>query len=442
MRKKFANLMANNCLANENESILVALSGGADSVALLHLLNSCGYNSVAAHCNFALRGAESDADEAFVRELCSKWGITLMVKRFDTTEHAARNKISIEMAARELRYEWFNKIAEEKGIQLIATGHSGDDAIETFFLNLSRGTGLKGLAGIQWREKNLIRPLLFASSKEIRRYCENNSLTYRIDSTNNDTKFLRNKVRHEIVPLFKELNPSFFDTMQSNMEHLREALEIFSNEAERVKSFVTTQCNDTLLIPVNKIINHPQKRSILYEILKPYGFAPKISNSVVNALNGTPGRQFLSNSYRLVIDRVNLILTPRGEKNLNLYTIEDGQASITSPLEINIRVFEREAGFKLSREAHIMQVDANLVNFPLTIRHALPGDRFQPLGMERFKKISDFYVDEKLSIPEKESCWLLLNGTDIIWVIGRRIDNRFKVTPSTTRILEISVGKY
>jgi len=441
MRKKFANLMANNCLANENESILVALSGGADSVALLHLLNSCGYNSVAAHCNFALRGAESDADEAFVRELCSKWGVTLMVKRFDTTEHAARNKISIEMAARELRYEWFNKIAEEKGIQLIATGHSGDDAIETFFLNLSRGTGLKGLAGIQWREKNLIRPLLFASSKEIRRYCENNGLTYRIDSTNNDTKFLRNKVRHEIVPLFKELNPSFFDTMQSNMEHLREALEIFSNEAERVKSFVTTQGNDTLLIPVNHLLNHPQKRSILYEILKPYGFAPKITNSVVNALNGTPGRQFLSNSYRLVIDRRNLILTPRGEKKLKSYTIEDGQASITSPLDINIRVFEKEAGFALSREAHRIHVDANLVNFPLTIRHALPGDRFQPLGMERFKKISDFYVDEKLSIPEKENCWLLLDGTDIIWVIGRRIDNRFKVMPSTTRILEISVGK-
>ncbi|WP_026475327.1 tRNA lysidine(34) synthetase TilS [Alkaliflexus imshenetskii] len=439
MINRFINVLTTKCKVKEKEPVLVAISGGADSVALLHLFHEAGFQCVAAHCNFSLRGEESDEDERFVTSLCKQLGINCFTQQFDTTGYAKEHKVSIEMAARELRYNWFNNLAETLNINLIATGHHGDDAIESFFLNLTRGTGLKGLTGISWRKEKLIRPLLFAASSDIEKYCNNNNLNYRTDCTNSETKYLRNNIRHRVVPLFREMNPAFFETMQNNMSFLNEAWEIFSREAENVQQQLVAKTDDATLIPIRLINNHPQKRSMLFEMLKPYGFQGNNMEQIVDCLDGIPGKQFFSEQYRLIIDRYNLILLPRYEADHNCYVIEGGQSTIKQPVNLNIRVFERDSLFEYSKNPMTAHFDADLIDFPLTIRRPKPGDRFQPLGMQQHKKLSNFFVDEKLSLIQKEKIWLLTNGTDILWIMGMRIDNRYKVTPKSKRILEIEI---
>jgi tRNA(Ile)-lysidine synthase len=435
--KLFSEAIHDKCGISKNARVLVAISGGADSVALLHLLTQSGFRGIAAHCNFNLRGKESDADEKFVIELCSQMNVECLTISFETERYARNKKISIEMAARELRYDWFNKIATQKKTDCIATGHHGDDAIETFFLNLTRGSGIKGLTGIAWRNGNLVRPLLFASSQDIENYCKAAGLLFRTDSSNTETKYLRNKIRHQIVPLFKEINPSFFSTMQSNMEHLYEAKDLLIKETEKFKNEMMAGEGTDYLIPLKPLKEHTQKRSLLFELLRPFGFSGAVSNTVVNALNGIPGKQFFSDTHRLILDRFNLIITPVKESDQQIYSIEGGQENVNEPLRLSIREFTKDEGFILSKNPQVAHLDADLIDFPLTIRRPLQGDRFQPLGMDQFKKLSDFFIDEKLSLVDKENVWLLLNGNEIIWVIGKRIDNRFKISSSTKNVLEI-----
>ena len=434
---KFKNYLADRCNIEEPCKILVALSGGADSVALLHLLTRAGHKCVAMHCNFSLRGEESDGDEVFVRQLCRSLNVECHVIRFETRAVAQERKISIEMAARELRYNWFNQLSAQFGINLIATGHHGDDSIETFFLNLTRGTGLKGLTGISPRTGKLIRPLLFASSEDIKQYCAARNLAFRTDSTNSEVKYIRNKIRHQLIPLFSEINPSFFDTMQANMEYLSESCSLLESEAERMKSQIVAGAGNSLLIPKELLTGHQQKRSILFELLRDKGFSSTMVNNAIDALNGTPGRHFFSETHRLVIDRYNLILMPRKKNDESNYFIEGGETSIEKPLKLKINVFEKPESFVFSKNPNKVNFDAELIDFPLTIRHFKRGDKFQPLGMTRFKKLSDFFIDEKLSVVEKENTWLLLNGSEIMWIVGKRIDNRYKITASTKMILEI-----
>ncbi len=436
---QFRNYMTDRCGVNTSDRILVALSGGADSVALLHLLLQNGFTCVAAHCNFALRGNESDEDERFVKELCRSWDVELHSTLFDTQTHSKDRKISIEMAARELRYQWFEELMVQTNTNYLATGHHGSDAIETFLLNLVRGTGIKGLTGIAWRNQHIIRPMLAASAGEVLDYCRSNKLRFRTDSSNMETHYQRNKIRHQIVPLLEELNPSFFGTMQHNMAHMREAEQIFAAEIQRVKEQMVAETEDALLIPIRLIKEHPQKQSMLYEILQPYGFPGQITSNIIESLYGIPGKQFFSATHRLVIDRYNLILVAQSHPEPNVYAIEGGQTHIDQPLKIELRQFEKPAHYSFPKQNWKIHLDADLIDFPLTIRKMQSGDKFQPLGMQQFKKISDFFVDQKMSLIDKEKIWLLTNGIDIIWVVGQRIDNRYKITPATKNILELEL---
>ena len=434
---KFKNFLQEKCKITDNTPILVALSGGADSMALLHLLLKSGYNCIAAHCNFSLRGIESDEDEQFVRKTCEQWNVECFTKKFDTYIYAKENKISVEMAARDLRYEWFYELADKLNIDFIATGHHGDDSVETFLLNLVRGTGLRGLTGISPQKDKLIRPLLFATSDEIKAYCAENKITYRTDSTNDDTKFVRNKIRHKLIPLFKEINPSFFRTMHNNMEYLKEVSYLYENEIEKVKKKIVSEDGDMLLISKQKLQDYSLKNSFLFELLREKGFSGTMIDNIIDSLGKTSGKQFLTEKYRLIIDRHNLILTTLKKSDSKTYYIESDNSLIDTPIQLKLKIFERTTDFIISKDPKIACFDADLLKFPLTFRHPQVGDRFKPLGMNSFKKLSDFFIDEKFTSIEKEQTWLLLNNSEIVWIIGKRIDNRYKIRKNTNRILEI-----
>ncbi len=424
---------------SKHHRLLVALSGGGDSMALLHLLNTLGFKCQAAHCNFHLRGAESDGDEAFVREYCREIGVPLHVHHFNTEDEARERGISIEMAARDLRYRWFWHLVETEKLDFLVTGHHGDDMIETFFLNLARGTGLRGLKGMQPLKGKLLRPLLRFRRESIEAYCEVHGISYRTDSTNSDTSIRRNYVRHHLVPAMNTLNSSFFNTMVQNFRNISEVWEIFAKEVGDIKKQIVAVEADNMLIPIKLIASHPQRSTVLFEILRPFHFNASVVNEIIQSLEGIPGKQFFSRSHRLVRDRYNLVVVPLEGPGEDLWYIDSDVEQIDTPVELQLRVFEREPSFSFSRNRRLAHFDADLVDFPLELRHWRPGDQFRPLGMDNFKKLSDFFVDDKFSLVEKEETWLLVSGGEIVWVVGHRIDDRFKVKDATSRILEITV---
>ena len=437
----FKDSLSDKCGVKENSTVLVAVSGGADSMALLHLLLKTNCQCVVAHCNFALRGNESVYDEQFVSDTCKNLKIPFHAKQFDTQTFAKAKKISIEMAARQLRYKWFDQLSSELNIDYIATGHHGDDAIETFMLNLTRGTGIKGLIGIENQKGKIIRPLLFVSAEEIKKYCSDNKISYRYDSTNSENKFIRNKIRNQIIPLYKEINPSFFSTMMQNMEYLTDAYFLYTREIEKlIDKLVTTKEGITYILK-QKLIAEPLKKSLLFELLHNKGFSPTMIDNINSALDKTSGKQFLTNTHRLIVDRNNLILTTTTKIDQKNYSIVQGTKTIEEPIRMNINIFHRTSEFKFSKNPLKAHFDADLIKFPLKIRRPISGDRFKPLGMNLFKKISDFFIDEKFDTIDKEQTWLLTTKTDIIYIIGKRIDNRYKVTKKTKKILEVEIEK-
>lgn len=438
-QKDFQKSLVDNCQVKESDLILVALSGGADSVALLHLFKTLNYSVIAAHCNFHLRGKESNKDEEFVKKYCSKLDIPLKINHFNTIEYANEKKISIEMAARELRYNWFEELKTEMNLNYIATGHHGDDSIETFFINLIRGTGLKGLTGIAWRKGNIIRPMLFASSLEIKEYCKSNSLSYRTDSTNNETIYYRNKIRHNVIPVFKKMNPSFFVTMQNNMDYLAENELIVEEQLNEIANQIIAREDDLLLVSIKEILEYKFPKNLLLHIFQPFGFSGNQVWQIINSLNSTSGKQFFSNNYRIVKDRFNLILTPKIKLDDEVYKIQSGQREVELPINLKLNIIDKTESFKYSTNPHLVHLDAEKLVYPLNIRHSQEGDKFQPLGMTNFKKLSDFFIDNKFSLVEKENTWVMTSNNDIAWIIGQRIDNRFKITNTTTKILQIEL---
>lgn len=439
MIERIARNMKGNCTTQASDKILVALSGGADSVALLHTLKETGYHCVAAHCNFHLRRDESDRDEAFVRQLCQTWDIQLHVTHFNTTETAASLGISIEMAARQLRYEWFENLIDTLQLNLLATGHHADDSAETFFLNLLRGTGIKGLAGIKWRTGYIIRPLLSESRINIEEYCNANGLDYVTDSTNEEQHYLRNKIRHTIMPIFKQMNPSFLETMQHNMERMKEVGEIMAEKIEDFKHEALASEEETTLISKDILTQAKQPHLILFEILNPYGFSSTAIHDILYCIsNNKIGRHFFTTNFRLIIDRHNLVLLKRNkEEEHSMYYIEKDQTNTEFPLKLTIKSYVRPDNFEIIKDKRLLLVDADKIEFPLTIRKWNHGDSFKPLGLNGFKKISDYLTDIKMRRDQKENLWILLSGTDICWIIGSRPDDRFKITNKTKNIVEI-----
>ncbi len=437
MLKKVSKYISEKKLFEPTDRILVAVSGGIDSVVLLHILLELHYECVVAHCNFHLRGEESERDENFVQQLTEKYNCQFIKTDFDTIKYAKEKQISIEMAARELRYEWFEDVRKKELCQCTAVAHHMNDSVETFFLNLTRGTGINGLSGIKPKNNFVVRPLLCCLRSEIENYAKKHHLLSCFDSTNNEVKFKRNAIRHQIIPQFEKLNPSFQETMSDNFERIANIQEIslfFINSL--YKSLITNSLENTI-INTKKLKELPICYPILSEILHKYGFNSDNIKKIYQQLESNSGKKFSSSEFELLINRDEIIIRKKSAKKekecFTLSKIEE----LHYPIHLN---FERTniENFKLKRSKKIANIDIEKITFPLTLRKWKQGDAFFPFGMNQKKKLSNFFIDQKFSLFEKENAWILTSANDeIIWIVGQQIDNRFAVTETTKEVLII-----
>ena len=440
MLSLFQSYILDNNLVSPGHKILLAVSGGIDSVVMLDLFTRSGYYCAIAHCNFKLRDEESDMDELFVRDLAGKYNIPFYTKAFNTADHADNNRISIQMAARELRYDWFEDLRNELHYDYIATAHNKNDAIETFFINLSRGTGIRGLSGITPKSGQILRPLLFLEREDIEEYAKLNEIPWREDSSNSQTKYARNKIRHLIIPGFQELNPGFINTMWENIGRLREIEGIYLHSLERTKKEILIKGNEFAWIPIQEISKLEPQFTWLFELLADFDFTAPVVRDISKNLYSTPGKQFFSHTHRLVKDRDKLIIHPLKDHSAKRYYIDDPSQDTDEPIHLELTILTEFNKSEIPKDPHIAWLDLDQLEFPLMIRKWETGDYFIPLGMNNMKKLSDFFIDNKFSLPEKENTWLLVSGGKIAWVIGERIDDRYKISQNTGRILQIRLN--
>ncbi len=433
-------------LFSPSEKILLTVSGGIDSVMMCELFYKAGFKFAIAHCNFQLRGEESNGDEKFVAALAEKYNAPFHIITFNTSAFAKKNKLSIQIAARQLRYQWFEEIREKFNYKYIATAHHQDDSIETLFINLIRGTGISGLHGILPKLGNIIRPMLFTNKIEIEKYASKNELQFREDRSNASDKYVRNKIRHQVIPVLKELNPVLEKTITDSMRHLRDIELIYKNDIEAKRSEILKQENSTVLISIKQLKKLDPAVTYLYEFLKPFNFNTSSSSEIIAALESESGKQFFSTTHRLIKDRDFLIIEKiSGPKNQipgtneiqasEKFQIKKSQKElIFNGLRLNFKTDAKPANHLLQTKNTCANLDFDKLKFPLEIRKWQQGDAFYPLGMKGRKKLSDFFIDKKLPISQKENIWLLISGGSIAWVIGQRIDERFKITNKTQKI--------
>ena len=422
------------------DRILLAVSGGVDSVVMTDLFAKAGYSFGIAHCNFHLRGSDSDSDEAFVRSLAEKYQVSAHCISFDTTAFAKEHKLSIEEAARKLRYDFFDRIAEQHGYCYIATAHHNNDAIETFFINLIRGTGLTGLHGIRPVNGKIIRPLLLFSRQEISDYASRNSLPFHEDYTNNETVFLRNKIRHQLLPMLKEMSPQIEPTMMRNMANLADAEQIFHEAIATKQRHIFKVEDDKITVSKDDIRQLNPCNTYLFEMLRQFGFNATAVNDLLSALDST-GRQFHSQTHTILTNRDTIIIK---EKEISTddteYIIEKGVTTISTPIHLSLEQSVTDETRDLRTDQNTIVVDSQKLKYPLILRRWRQGDRFQPFGMKTTRKVSDFFKDNHLSLFEKNEKWLLCNNDgQIIWIVGMRMDDRFKVAQQSKEITMIKL---
>ena len=435
MLDKIKRYIADNKLFEQSDKLLVGLSGGADSMALLNVLIELKYDCVAAHCNFHLRGEESDKDQLYVEDWCNFKNIPLITVDFDTTKYAADNKISIEMAARELRYGWFERVRKEHDADYIAVGHHLNDSIETFLLNLIRGTGISGLSGIAPKNGRVVRPLLSVSREEIEEYLDGKATNFRVDSTNLEDIYTRNFVRLNLLPSLEKINPSINDAIARTSKNLSEVEKVYRHVMEKdIKEVLLDN-----VIDIVKLRQTISPQSVLFEILFPLGFSPSSIEDVLDSIDATPGKVFYSPSHRLIKDRISLLIDElsTNEVENRTFTINKGNTHIDLPLDMSFDV--KPYPVEITKSPKYLYLDADLITYPLVLRKWQLGDWFVPFGMKGRKKLSDFFTDQKFSIKDKEDVWILVSGEDIVWVVGHRSDDRFRVTPKTKNVLVINI---
>lgn len=401
------------------DKVLVALSGGADSVALLRVLDAIGYQCECAHCNFHLRGEESNRDEAFVQQLCQKFDIPLHVTHFDTTDYARTYRISIEMAARELRYQWFETLRQSIGAKVIAVAHHRDDSVETFLLNLIRGTGINGLKGIAPKNGNVVRPLLQESRENILDYLQHLNQEYVTDSTNLQDEYMRNKIRLNLLPLMKELNPSVSESIAATAERLADAALIYNKEREMA---IQRVMKGEKVISISALLDETAPSSLLFELLHPYGFNSSQIKDIYQSLFGQSGRRFHSSQWEVLRDRDSLILHSFNGEEINHI-----------PPTLTYETVDITPDFIIPRDKHIACLDADKVTLPLTVRKWQAGDKFTPLGMKGKKNVSDYLTDRKFTLFQKEHQYVACQGDKIVWLIGERIDNAYRIDTDSKR---------
>lgn len=435
MQKQFAEQMKSlDCL---NQRILVAVSGGLDSVVLVHLLKSTGSQLAIAHANFQLRAEESDEDEAFVTRLSRDIGIPLHTRRFDTNNYAMEHGLSIQMAARKLRYEWFDTLMKSAHYERLATGHHLNDNIETVLLHLTRGTGLQGLHGIPERNGYMIRPLLTFTRQELEQYALEKDIRWREDSSNARDDYQRNLIRQQVIPKLKEINPSLEETFKRTLERLHSAGELSKRSLDQFREVHVQQLPHQVRISKTLFSELQFPAPVLLEFIKELGFNLDQCHEMIEVSSGQPGKVFLSSSHQLVVDRDCLIVTS-GKSSYPEVFIEEGQQQAV--LAQQVLHFKANVLAEINADQDEASMDLEKLRFPLIWRMWRSGDSFVPLGMQHHKKLSDFLIDNKVSVSDKEQVTVLESGGEIAWVVGYRIDDRYKISESTRRVLVCKVS--
>lgn len=437
MFDEFQKFVRKNKLFRMENRVLLTVSGGIDSMVMSHLFIKLGIRTGIAHCNFSLRGAESDMDEELVRKFAGENRIPFYSVRFKTEEYAAEKGISVEMAARDLRYEWFEKIRKENNFDLIAVGHNLNDNIETLIINLTRGTGLTGLTGMSPASDRIIRPLLFASRKRIAEYCVDNQIPYREDRSNADTKYTRNKIRHRVMPVLMEINPSIEVTLNETAERLAGVDEILASCIDGIRKEISSERDGIILFDVKKLLNLKPLKPYLFEIFAPFGITSDTTGDLVYLLNGQSGKQIFTRSHRIIRNRNELLVYPLSDYSRQNHILNSLEELASFSGIVSAELINRPSDFNIPDNQSIACIDFDKIKFPLMIRRWERGDFFFPLGMNHRKKLSDHFSDRKFSLVQKEQALILESDSKIVWIIGERLDDRFRVTGSTSRILRI-----
>jgi tRNA(Ile)-lysidine synthase len=418
------------------KKFLLAVSGGLDSAVMAELFRLAGYDFSIAHCNFQLRGKESDGDDKFVKKIAGKYEVPFFSVKFETEKFCTENNVSVQMGARQLRYDLLEGIREKNKLDYLVTAHHADDAIETFFINLLRGTGISGLHGIREKNGNIIRPMLQFSRKDIEAFAKENKLKWRNDSSNSTDKYERNKIRHHLLPALEEINADAKKAIQATIENLGRT-EIVLNDAidSIARKFIRTE-GKRIYIHFNFFKELNPSSDYLFEVINKYGFNYNQCKQITECVKGQAGKRFLSESLCLTIDRENLIidLLNKDEEEAVFEIEKNLKELFTKTSTYHFTTREKTKRFIIPAEPNVAVLDFDKLKFPLKIRKWKKGDRFQPLGMKHHKKISDFLVDSKVSMPDKDKVYVMISGSDIAWVIGYRTDERFKVTEATKKI--------
>ncbi len=439
--EKFKDYIGQHRLFQRGDKVLLAVSGGRDSVVLCDLFHAAGFPFGIAHCNFQLRADESERDEAFVRKMASEYKAAFHVVKFDTSQYASQHKLSIQVAARELRYNWFEQVRGENGYAFIATAHHLNDSIETLLMNFFKGTGIGGLHGILPKQGRLIRPLLFAKREAIADYLQQRSLSFVEDSSNLSDKYTRNSIRLHIIPEIKKNFPELENNLADNIARFKEIEQLYRQGLEIHLEGLTEKRGEEIFISILKLQKSVPLNTVAYELFKPFNFNFLQAQQIIGMLGSESGRIIVSATHRLVKDRKWLIISPLQAVNDITYTlIEAGDRQVKAEnIILKIQRIER-AAFKLDSSGNAACLDLKKLSFPLVLRKWKQGDYFYPLGMKKKKKLSRFFIDQKLSLPEKEKIWVVESDKRIAWVAGMRIDERFKITDHTENILKLTLG--
>jgi tRNA(Ile)-lysidine synthase len=442
MFSRFSQFIAENKLVKHDDSVLLAVSGGIDSMVMAHLFLQLGNKIGIAHCNFSLRAEESDKDELMVRDFAAKNNIPFHSIKFETKKYSSDNGISIQMAARELRYSWFEETRKNNGYDSIAVAHNLNDNVETILINITRGTGIAGLTGMETLNNNIIRPLLFASRRDIELYCNKNDIIYREDSSNSETKYTRNKIRHIVIPVLKEINPSLETTFTDMSVVFTEVENIVSDYISGIRQSIIIQNNFILSYSVVKLKHYLNNNTILYELFKPYNLNNQQLDDLKKIITGKTGGKIITSTHRIIKNRNEIIISSEKHDSGILYSINNIDDLKTVPLISSVTVVQTDRNFIIPTDSTSACLDYDKISYPLVVRRWNTGDFFYPLGMKNKKKLSNYFIDKKYSLLNKEDAVIIESDGKIVWIVGDRIDNRFRITDKTKNAIIIkSVSK-
>ena len=437
--KRVQEFISKQQLLAEDAGVLVALSGGADSVALLRILLSLGYPCHGVHCNFHLRGEESNRDERFVTELCHTLGVPCEVVHFDTMTYAAEHKVSVEMAARELRYQEFERLRQALHLDVIAVAHHQDDAVETLLLNLIRGAGINGLTGMKVRNGHVVRPLLCLTREEVTDYLDHLGQSYVTDSTNLTDVYARNKVRLQLLPLMQQINPAAKSNIMQTAIHLGEASILYNRAIDETNARIVTAHADGIDISIEALLATEVPHAHLFEILHPYGFNSAQVADILRSLNAEAGRLFQAEEHTLLRDRTHLQVRSKAASAVaddTVYTLpQEGTLELPDGTKLSVYGIAPDATWQVPKRNDMLCLDASRISEPLTLRHPRRGDRFKPFGMKGYKLLSDFYTDIKMPRTEKPHQWILCHGEDVVWAVGQRSSELYRLTGMPQRVI-------